>query len=68
MQMAKKFSSRIEKTVGKEKLLISSNFSFSHNVFYPFIENFLPLSSDLKLSSAKSFSLEEPKICRLGKG
>ena len=51
----------------KEKLLITSNFSFSHSVFY-LLENFLPFSSSLKLSSANSFSLEESKICCLGKG
>ena len=38
-----------------------SNFSFSHSVFYQF-------SSNLILSSANSFSLEESKICHLGKG
>ena len=32
------------------------------------LENFLPFSSSLKFSSANSFSLEECKICRLGKG
>ena len=26
-------SSRVENTVGKEKLLVTSNFSFSHSVF-----------------------------------
>ena len=55
----------------KEKLLVTNNFSFSHSVFYPFptvfstlFEKFLPLSSKLELSSAKSFSLEASKICR----
>ena len=38
-----------------------------HIVFYP-LQKFLPFSFDLKLSSANSFSLEESKICRLGKG
>ena len=52
----------------KEKLLVMTNFSFSHSVFYPFGELFLPFSSNLKLSSAKSFSLEESKMCSLGKG
>ena len=48
-----------ENTVGeKEKLLIMSNFSFSHNVFYPFGELSKPFSSSLKLSSANSFSSE----------
>ena len=36
-------------------------------VFSTRLENFLPLSSDLKLSSASSFSLEGSKICCLGK-
>ena len=31
-------------------------------------ENFMPFSSNLKLSSAKFFSSEESKICSLGKG
>ena len=48
----------------KEKLLVMSNFSFSHSVFYPF----LPFSSNLKLPSANSFSLEESKLCRLVMG
>ena len=29
------------------------------------LDNFLPFSSNIELSSAKSFNLEEPKICRL---
>ena len=40
----------------KEKLLL------------PCLEKFLTFSSDLKLSSANSFSLELSKICHLGKG
>ena len=51
----------------KDKSLIMSNFSFSHSVFYR-LENFLSFSSSLKLLSANSFSLEESKICCLGKG
>ena len=39
----------------------------SHSVFYPSRE-ILPYSSNLKLSSANSFNLEEFKICRSGKG
>ena len=50
-----------------EKLLITSNFTFSHRAFYP-LKNFLSFSSNLKLSSANSFRLEGSKICRLGKG
>ena len=45
----------------KEKLLVTSNFSFSHSVFKCF-ENPPQLSSNSKLSSANSFSLEECNI------
>ena len=51
----------------KEKLLVTSNFSFSH-CFAIHLESFLPFLSNLKLLSANSFSLEESKICCLGKG
>ena len=51
----------------KEKLLVMGNFSFYYSVFY-LLNNFLPFSSTLKFSSANSFSLEESKICHLGKG
>ena len=37
-------------------------------VFSTGLKNFLPFSSNLKLLSANSFSLEESKICCLGKG
>ena len=50
----------------KKKLLVTSNFSFS-TVFSTILENSLPVSSNSKLSSANSFSLEESKVCRLGK-
>ena len=53
-----------ENTVGKGE--------FAHNehssVFTILLENFPPFSSNLKLSSANSISLEESKIHRLGKG
>ena len=52
----------------KEKLLVTSKFSFSHTVFFTLLENFLPYSSNLRLLSANSVSLKESKICRLGKG
>ena len=51
----------------KEKLLVISNFSFS-TVFSAYLMSFLPFSSNLTLSSVNSFSLEESKFCRLGKG
>ena len=34
----------------------------------PVLETFLPFLTNLKLSSASFFSLEESRICRLGKG
>ena len=34
-------------------------------VFSTRVDNFLPFTSNMKLSSANSFSLEESKICRL---
>ena len=37
-------------------------------MFSTLLENFLPFSSNLKLLSANSFSVEESRICRLGKG
>ena len=37
-------------------------------VFSTRFDNLLPFSSNLKLSSANSFSLEESKICRLVMG
>ena len=53
----------------KEELLLTSNSPFSHSVFYLYGKLFFFLfSSNLKLSSANSLSLEEFRICRLGKG
>ena len=52
--------------MGKGSCLYGTFFSFSHSVFYP-LEN-IPFSSNLKLSSAKFLSLEESKICLVGKG
>ena len=41
-------STRFLKTLEKEKLLVRSNFYFSHSMIYPF-ENFVTVSSNLKL-------------------
>ena len=46
----------------KEKLLVRST------MFSTRLDNFLPFLSNLKLSSANSFSLEESKICRVVMG
>ena len=45
----------------KEKLHVTSNFSFSHSVSYRFGE-FSPFLSHSKLSSANSLNLEESEI------
>ena len=57
----------LENCVGKGKIDHNKQFLFFPQCFQPF-ESFLPFSSNLKLLSANSFSLEKFKICRLGKG
>ena len=55
----------------KEKLLIFLASCVDKHGFqggFCLLENFLLFSSNLKLSSANSFNLEESKICRLEKG
>ena len=56
-----------ENTVGKGEIARNEQFLL-FPVFSTCLDNFLPFSSNLKLSSANSFSLEESNICRLGKG
>ena len=57
----------LENTVGKGEIARNEQFLL-FPVFSTHLENFLPFSSNLKLSSVKPFSLEESKICSLGKG
>ena len=57
-----------ENTVGKGEIANNEQFLLFPTVFSTGLENFLPFSSNLKLSAANSFSLEGAKICRLGKG
>ena len=45
-----------------------SHFSPFPSISFTFLENFLPFSSNVKLSSAEPFSLEESKVCYFGKG
>ena len=52
----------------KEKLLVMSNFSFSHGVFYPFWRTVCHFHSIQSCLLKKSFNLEESKIRRFGKG
>ena len=57
-----------ENTVGKVEIARNEQFSPFPTVFFTCLDNFLPFSSNLKLSSANPFSLEECKICRLVMG
>ena len=57
-----------ENTVGKVKIDHNKQFLLFPQFFIPILENCLPFSSNSKVSSANPFSLEEFKICRLGKG
>ena len=57
-----------ENTEGKGEIARNEQFLLFPQCFLPIWMDFLSFSSDLKLSSAYSFNLEESKICRLGKG
>ena len=57
-----------ENTVEKRESAHNEQFLFFLTVFSTLLENFLPLSKKLKLSSASSFILVKSKACRLGKG
>ena len=56
-----------ENTVGKGEIACYEQFLL-FPVFSTHLNTFLPFLSNLKLSSANSFSLEESKICRLVMG
>ena len=53
------------KHCGKRRNCLSRAISPFPTVFSTHLDNFLPFSSNFKLSSANSFSLEESKICHL---
>ena len=56
------------KHCGKRRNCSSRAISPFPTVFSTHLENFLPFSSNLKLSSASALNLEECKVCRLGNG
>ena len=56
-----------EDTAGKGEIARNEQFLL-FPVFSNHLKNFLPLSSNLKLSSANSFIFEESKICHFGQG
>ena len=57
-----------ENTVGKGEIARNEQFLLFPQRFLLLLRNVLPFSSNLKLSYANSFCLEESKICRLEKG
>ena len=61
-------STSLENTVGKGEIARNEQFLLFPLCFLPVWRSFLSFSSNMKLSSANSFNLEESKICRLGKG
>ena len=61
-------SKSFENTVGKGEIAHNEQFLLFPLCFSIRLDNFLPFSSNLELSSANSFSLEGSKICRLGQG
>ena len=56
-----------ENTAGKGEIARIEQFLLFPQCFLPISMDFQPFSSNLKLSSANSVSLEGSKICRLGK-
>ena len=57
-----------ENTVGKGEIAGNEHFLLFPQCFSICLENFQSFSLNLELSSAHSFTLEESKVCRLGKG
>ena len=55
----------LENIVGKGEIAHNEQFLL-FPVFSTGLNNFLPFSSNFRLSSAKSFNLEEPKILSMG--
>ena len=55
-----------EYTVEKGEIACNEQFLPFTQCFLPLWSNFPPFSSNLKLSSANSFTLKQPKICHLG--
>ena len=59
---------RLLKTVGKGEIACNQQFLSFPQCFSTHLENFLPFSTNSKLLSANSLSLEQSKICHLEKG
>ena len=61
-------SSSLLKTLGKGEIACNEQFLLFPTVFSTRLENFLPFSSNSKLPTANSYSLEESKNLSFGKG
>ena len=57
----------LENTVGKGEIARNEQFLLFPTEFSTPLKNPLQFLSNLKLSSANSISLEDAKLCRLGK-
>ena len=68
MKMAESSQKKARKHWGERRNCLLGAISPFPTVFSTGFVNFLPFSSNSKLLSANSFSLEESKVCRLGKG
>ena len=53
--------------MGKGEIARNEHFLFFPQLFLSVLENSTPFSSNLKLSSAYSYSLNKSRICQLGK-
>ena len=57
-----------ENTVGKGGIAHNKQFLLYPTVFSTYLESILPFSSNIESLSPNSISLDESKICHLGKG
>ena len=62
------FQEFFKNTVGKGEIAHNEQFLPFPIVFSTCFDNFVPFSSNLQLSSANYFNLEESKICHLVMG
>ena len=63
------FSTNLLKTqCEKEKLLVTSNFSFSHSVFHPFWQNFIHFHLNFKIGICELFQFGRVENLSFGKG
>ena len=61
-------STSLLKTLSKREIACNEQFLLFPQCLQTHFENFLPFSSNFKMSSANCLRMEEAKICDLGKG